>query len=86
MHSFDEEIVVPNKNCIKLYINFRLKITDIKNPALQAVFEHNIPAVMTELEIIKEHETKRNYEHWLTLVFWFATHLEDYNMALSLVS
>jgi hypothetical protein len=42
--------------------------------------------VLTELDIIKSDTDKKNYEHDLTLVFWFAVHLEDFNMVTALVN
>jgi len=52
---------------------------------MRAVFNKKIPMVLDELERIKNAGDQKNYEHDLTLAFWFAIHIEDLAMAQALI-
>ncbi len=42
-------------------------------------------AVLIELKNLKDANNMKQYEHDLTLVFWFVVHLEDLNLAQTLL-
>lgn len=50
------------------------------------MFSKNLTALMQELDRMKVTEEIKTYEHELTLVFWFATHLEDLKIASALMN
>jgi hypothetical protein len=60
----------------KLYL-IRLRLSDIKEQALKFVFQKKTKQVIDELERIKVSLDPKAYEHTLTLIFWFAIHLEN---------
>lgn len=45
------------------------------------MFQKNLPNLLAELEKLKENEDEEDFQHWLLLVFWFVTHLEQFEMA-----
>jgi hypothetical protein len=60
-------------------------MSDITSPALSFVYQKNLNGLLNELDRIKTSEETKTYEHDITLVFWFAIHLENLNIAGALV-
>ena len=54
-----------------------MKQQDLKSPFLVAGFLKDSQRVLSELRVIRDTQSMKQYELDLTLAFWFAVHLED---------
>lgn len=69
-----------------LFSKNRLHSSDLITPLMTAIFHRNIDAALEELNISKKSGQTKQYDHDLTLAFWFAIHLEDLRLAQTLVA
>ncbi len=58
-----------------------LKLHDLKNPGLQAVYLKDLQALEQYLGELKSSSPQQAYEHELYLIFWFAVHVENLKIA-----
>lgn len=60
---------------------FRIKVTDLKNQYLRAMFQKDSSGALDNIESIKCNESKLDYERHLIVAFWYSVHLERMNLS-----